>query len=103
MFGNIGYSGVGRNPFGVDTYINPLTAAQGTKGRQGYANIDLDDDDWNEISSMTNKGMQNGMTKDQANAFATKMIMAKKSRNNAYDPYNPAQSVYAGLSNMGWE
>ena len=103
VYGDIGWSGVGRNPFGVDTYINPLTAAQGAKGRQGYANIDLDDDDWNQISSITNKGMQNGMSKDQANAFATKMIMAKKSRNNVYDPYNPAQSVYAGLSNMGWD
>jgi hypothetical protein len=103
VYGNIGWSGVGRNPFGVDTYINPLTTAQAAKGKKGYADYDLDDDDWNEISAMTEKGMLNGMSKDQANSFATKMIMAKKSRNNVYDPYNPAQSVYAGLGSMGWD
>ena len=103
VYGDIGWSGIGRDYHTYDTYINPLTAAAAAKGKKGYADYDLDDDDWKELSAMTNKGLENGMSKDQAHAFATKMILAKKSRNNVYDPYNPAQSVYAGLGNMGWD
>jgi len=103
VYGNIGWSGVGRNPFGVDTYINPLTAAQGAKGSKGSVDVDWDDDDWKEISAFANKGLENGLSKDQAYSLATKMIIAKKSKNNVYDPYNPAQSVYAGLGNMDWD
>jgi hypothetical protein len=103
VFGNIGWSGVGRNPFGVDTYINPLTAAQGAKGRTANQDLDWDDDEWKQLSTYANKGIENGLSKDQAYSLASKMIMAKKSRNNVYDPYNPAQSVYAGLGSMGWD
>jgi hypothetical protein len=100
--GDIGWSGVGRDYHTYDTYINPLTAASAAKGKKGYADYDLDDDDWKELSAMTNKGLENGMSKDQAYALASKMVMAKKSRNNTYDPYNPGQAMAEGLSNMGW-
>ena len=99
VYGDIGYSGEGRNPFGVDTYINPLTAAASAKGNKGYAD-DWDDDDWKQISAFTNKGIENGLSKDQAYSLASKIIMAKKSRNNTYDPYNPGQAMAEGLGNM---
>lgn len=102
VYGDIGWSGQGRDYHTYDTYINPLTAAAAAKGKKGYADYDLDDDDWKELSAMTNKGLENGMSKDQAHAFATKMILAKKSRNNTYDPYNPGQAMAEGLGNMGW-
>jgi hypothetical protein len=103
VYGDIGWSGVGRDYHTYDTYINPLTAAASSKGRRTSQDFDWDDDDWKEMSAFTNKGIENGLSKDQAYALASKMVMAKKSRNNAYDPYNPAQSVYAGLGSMGWD
>jgi hypothetical protein len=103
IYGDIGWSGVGRDYHTYDTYINPLTAAASSKGRRTSQDFDWDDDDWKEMSAFTNKGIENGLSKDQAYALASKMVMAKKSRNNAYDPYNPAQSVYAGLGSMGWD
>jgi hypothetical protein len=103
VFGDIGYSGVGRDYHTYDTYINPLTAAASSKGGRTNQDFDWDDDDWKEMSAFTNKGIENGLSKDQAYTLASKMVMAKKSRNNAYDPYNSAQSVYAGLGSMGWD
>jgi hypothetical protein len=101
VFGDIGWSGIGRDYHTYDNYVNPYTTGTNTKGSKRNVDYDLDDDDWNEFSAITEKGMLNGMSKEQANAFATKMIMAKKSRNNNYDPYNPGQNVAQGLGNMG--
>lgn len=102
IYGDIGWSGEGRNPFGYDNYINPLTAASATKGKKGYADFDFDDSDFNELALMTTKGMENGMSRDEAHNFATKIMMAKKSKNTGYDPYNPAYGMAQGLSSMGY-
>lgn len=103
VFGDIGYSGIGRDYHTYDNYVNPYSTRSNTRDNNRNVDYDLDDNEWNEISAMTEKGMLNGMSKDQANAFATKMIMAKKSRNNNYDPYNSGQNVAQGLSNIGFE
>lgn len=101
IHGDIGWSGQGRNPFGYDNYINPLTAAAITKGRKGANDYEYDDEDWKLYNAHMNDGMQNGMTKEQAHTFAIKNMMAKKSNYNNYDnSYNPAYGMSKGLSDM---
>ena len=98
VYGDIGYSGEGRNPFTYDTYINPLTSNSGTKGARANQYADFDEASLDEYEQIFNAALPR-MGKENAQKYALQFI-SRKSRNNTYDPYNPAQAVSEGLGQM---
>lgn len=102
VYGDIGWSGEGRNPFGVDTYINPMTAGASSKGTRATQNYDFDDTDMDQYEKLFNMASTK-MSKENAHKFALQGITSnKKSRSANYDPYNPVAGMTEGLGNMGW-
>ena len=98
VYGDIGYSGVGRDYHTYDTYINPLTSNLGTKGARANQYADFDEASLDEYEQIFNAALPR-MGKENAQKYALQFI-SRKSRNNTYDPYNPAQAVSEGLGQM---
>lgn len=103
---HIGWSGVGRNPFAYDPYINPAgTGVPTTKGAKGFAQ-GYDLDSINTVASSVyasakKSGLEQGMSPENAEKYAHEMsILAAKQQMNTSTPgygTNTASSVYSAM------
>jgi len=106
VFGDIGWSGEGKDYHEYDPYINPFIAAQAMNMR-GRGRFNMNDVDPNQSMEQYMKAYNAAlptMGKENAQKFALQHVN-RNSRNDMFDPYNPynpAQGVAQGLSNMGW-
>lgn len=96
VFGDIGWSGVGKNPFEYDTSYSGSTGVSGKSSKSDT----FDETDMDEYERLFNLASTK-MSKENAHKFALQGISSKKSRNNNYDQtYNPAEAMTEGLSGM---
>lgn len=100
VYGDIGYSGVGRNPFVYDPYTNPMTGSGKSSRGRSAQDYDFDENDMDQYEKLFNMASTK-MSKENAHKFALQGITAnKKSRSNEYDPYDPVAGMSEGLGNM---
>ena len=101
---DIGWSGVGRNPFGYDTYVNPSGTGTG-KGTKGFAQ-GFDHDSINDIAGQIYTKAYNStvgsMGHEHASDYAKQMALAAaKQQMNTAPGYgtNVASNVYDSMFN----